>query len=216
MDVESSESLPARIATALAEQIIRGSLKPGDRVRQETVASEFNASHVPVREAFRRLEARGLLVSRERKGVYVPLLDQASIVEITRMRTALEVLALRYAIPNLTQDDIASAEAAIKEADRCHDISTWEEANRNFHASLYRACSMPRLLSNIDALHEARLRYMYATAAVIEWEEKSEEEHLSIIDAVRARDVAAACALLEKHIDDAGDILVAAVGTLQP
>jgi len=215
VDVESSESLPARIATALAEQIIRGTLKPGDRVRQETVATEFNASHVPVREAFRRLEARGLLVSRERKGVYVPLLDQASIVEITRMRAALEVLALRYAIPNLTQNDIASAEAAIKEADCCHDISAWEEANRNFHASLYRPCNMARLLANIDALHEARLRYMYATATLVEWEAKSAEEHSALLDAVGARDVEAACALLEKHIDDAGQILAAAVGELQ-
>lgn len=216
MDVEGSESLPARIAIALAEQIIRGTLKPGDRVRQETVATEFNASHVPVREAFRRLEARGLLVSRERKGVYVPLLDQASIIEITRMRAALEVLALRYAIPNLTQNDIALAEAAIKEADGCQDISAWEEANRNFHVSLYRPCNMPRLLANIDALHEARLRYMYATATVVEWEAKSAEEHSALLDAVRARDVEAACALLEKHIDDAGDILAAAVGALQP
>jgi DNA-binding GntR family transcriptional regulator len=216
VDVESSESLPARIAAALADQIIRGCLKPGDRVRQETVASEFNASHVPVREAFRRLEARGLLVSRERKGVYVPLLDQASIVEITRMRTALEVLALRHAIPNLTDSDIALAEAAISQANGCHDISTWEEANRNFHASLYRPCKMARLLSTIDALHEARLRYMYATATVIQWEEKSEEEHLNIIDAVRARDVATACALLEKHIEDSGEILVEAVGALAP
>jgi DNA-binding GntR family transcriptional regulator len=132
------------------------------------------------------------------------------------MRTALEVLALRHAIPNLTQNDIALAEEAINQANRCCDISAWEEANRNFHASLYRPCNMARLLANIDALHEARLRYMYATATVIEWEEKSEEEHLSILDAVKARDVVAACALLEKHIDDAGKILVAAVGALQP
>lgn len=214
MDVDGSESLPARIAAALAEQIIRGDLKPGDRVRQDAVASEFEASHVPVREAFRRLEARGLLVSRERKGVYVPMLDQASIIEITRMRAALEVLALKYAIPNLTEDDIASAEAAMKQADLCRDMSCWEEANRRFHASLYRPCAMPRLLSNIDALHEARLRYMYATATMIEWEGKSEEEHLEIVNAVKARDIPSACALLERHINDAGEILVAAVGTL--
>ena len=214
MNVERSDSLPNRIATALAEQIIRGDLKPGDRVRQETVAVEFNSSHVPVREAFRRLEARGLLISRERKGVFVPLLDQTSIVEITRMRTALEVLALRYAIPNLTKNDIASAEKAIIQAHSCCDISTWEEANRLFHSSLYRPCAMGRLLSTIEALHQARLRYMYATARIIDWNAKSEEEHLGIIVAIKARDVASACTLLERHIDKAGVILMAAVGSL--
>jgi DNA-binding GntR family transcriptional regulator len=54
VDTESADSLPAQIAAALAQQIIRGVLKPGDRVRQDAVASEFNASHVPVREAFRQ------------------------------------------------------------------------------------------------------------------------------------------------------------------
>ena len=215
MDVENSDSLPARIAAALAERIIRGSLKPGDRVRQDAVASDFNASHVPVREAFRRLEARGLLVSRERKGVYVPLLDRESIVEITHMRAALEVLALKHALPNLTQNDIALAEKAIAAADCAHDITTWEEANRSFHSNLYRPCRMVRLLSNIETLHEARLRYMYATATVIDWNAKSEAEHLEIIDAIKMRDVKRACSLLERHISDAGDILVAAVATLQ-
>lgn len=215
MDVESSDSLPARIAAGLAEQIIRGNLRPGDRVRQDTVASDFNASHVPVREAFRRLEARGLLISRERKGVYVPLLDQASIIEIMRMRAALEVLALRYAIPNLTEHDVALAENALTQAEHCDDITTWEEANRDFHSILYRPCGMARLLSNIDGLHEARLRYMYATATVIDWNAKSEEEHLGIMGAIKRRDIASACAFLERHINDAGDILVAAVGTLQ-
>jgi DNA-binding GntR family transcriptional regulator len=214
VDVDSSDSLPARIAAGLAEQIIRGRLRPGDRVRQDTVASEFNASHVPVREAFRRLEARGLLVSRERKGVYVPLLDQASIIEITRMRAALEVLALRYAIPNTSEHDIALAEDAITQAARSTDITTWEDANRRFHASLYRPCGMARLLSDIEGLHEARLRYMYATATVIDWNVKSEEEHVGIMDAIKRRDVASACDFLERHINNAGDILVAAVGTL--
>ncbi|WP_414447153.1 GntR family transcriptional regulator [Burkholderia sp. 22PA0099] len=214
MVLDNSDSLPARIAAGLAQQIIRGELKPGDRVRQDTVAADFNTSHVPVREAFRRLEARGLLVSRERKGVYVPALDQASIVEITRMRSALEVLALRHAIPNLTEADLALAEDAIAQAEQSRDIAAWEEANRHFHASLYRPCGMPRLLSDIDSLHEARLRYMYATAAMIDWNAKSEAEHIALVAAARRGDVALACSLLEQHVSDAGDILVAAVGTL--
>ena len=56
---------------------------------------------------------------------------------------------------------------------------------------------------------------MYATAAVIDWNVKSADERLGIMDATKRRDVAAACALLERHINDAGDILVAAVATLQ-
>ena len=211
MDVDGPDSLPARIAAALAKQIIRGTLKPGDRVRQDSVASEFKTSHAPVREAFRRLEARGLLVSRERRGTYVPQLDEASIVEVTCMRVALEVLALKHAIPNLGEHDIGLAEAAIEAAHDCHDIGSWEDANRRFHRSLYRACKMPRLLATIEDLHEARLRYMYATATQIDWNAKSDAEHVSMMAAIRARDIDLACALLGRHIEDSGEILVAAV-----
>ncbi|WP_415789765.1 GntR family transcriptional regulator [Bordetella tumulicola] len=208
------DSLPTRIAASLAERIIRGALKPGDRVRQDEVASDFNASHVPVREAFRQLESRGLLVSRVRKGVYVSPLDQASLVEITRMRAALEVLALRYAIPNLSNEDIALAEKLSKQADSSKDMSTWEDANRRFHLCLYRPCEMPRVLHGIETLHEARLRYMYATATIIDWNPTSQDEHREIIAAVKARDIARACSLLEKHIVEAGDVLLAASGAL--
>lgn len=211
LDSAASDSLPMRIAAALAERIIRGELKPGDRVRQDEVANDFNASHVPVREAFRQLEARGLLVSRVRKGVYVSLLDQASLVEITRMRTALEVLALKYAIPNLSDEEIVLAEQSAQHADRSTDMSAWEGANRRFHLDLYRPCEMPRVLQSIETLHEARLRYMYATATIIDWNPGSQDEHLAIMAAVKVRDIARACALLEAHIAEAGDILLEAL-----
>jgi len=56
---------------------------------------------------------------------------------------------------------------------------------------------------------------MYATSTLIEWDVKSENEHLKILEAIKAKDRRSACALMEKHINDAGDILVAAVGSLQ-
>jgi histidine ammonia-lyase len=188
VDVDGRNSLPELIASASAKQIIRGELEPGDRVRQESVAREFDTSNGSVREAFRGLEARGLLMSRERRGTRVSLLDCAPIVEITRMRVELESLALRNAIPNVTEHDIARAHRAIDRARGCREINAWEEANRHFHNSLYRACGMSRLLTNIEDLHEARLRYMYATAGQIDWSAKSEDDHLEILDAIKARD----------------------------
>ncbi len=56
---------------------------------------------------------------------------------------------------------------------------------------------------------------MYATATVIDWNTKSEAEHLDIMAAIKARDIESACTLMEEHINDAGEILIAAVGKLQ-
>jgi DNA-binding GntR family transcriptional regulator len=206
--VDDDDTLPARIARTLVERIVTGQLLPGERVGQDALAAEFGASHVPVREAFRRVEARGLLVSEPRRGVRVSALDEASIVEITRMRSALEPLALRCAMPAMAADDIARAEAAIKAGARARGMQQWEAANRAFHEALYRPCAMPRLLASIDVLHESRTRYMHATASCVAWDPGSQHEHEQLLEAVRRNDIDLACRLLEAHVLEAGETLV--------
>src|SRR5262245_7294986 len=71
MRPEPSLTLTKRILATLTERIVDGSLPPGAPVRQDRVAEEFGSSHVPVREAFRLLEAEGLLIALPRKGVRV-------------------------------------------------------------------------------------------------------------------------------------------------
>lgn len=208
MTMPDDDTLPARIARTLVNRIVTGQLRPGERVRQDTLAAEFGASHVPVREAFRQVEARGLLVSEPRKGVRVSSLDEASVVEIGHMRGALEPLALRHAIPVMTAADIGLAKAAINSGTQAQSMQDWEAANRAFHMALYRPCAMPRLLASIDMLHESRTRYMYATASCVAWDPGSQREHQLLLSAVRKGDVERACRLLEAHIADAGKTLI--------
>jgi DNA-binding GntR family transcriptional regulator len=73
------ETLAVRISRILAERIVAGEIEPGTRLRQDHVAEEFGASHVPVREAFRRLEAQGLAVSEPRRGVRVASLALSEV-----------------------------------------------------------------------------------------------------------------------------------------
>jgi DNA-binding GntR family transcriptional regulator len=207
-DARDDDTLPARIARALIDRIVNGQLRPGERVGQDALAAEFGASHVPVREAFRRVEARGLLVSEPRKGVRVSSLDEASVREITCMRGALESLALRHAMPAFTADDVERAKAAIEAGANAQGMQAWESANRAFHAALYRPCAMPRLLASIEMLHESRTRYMHATASCVAWDPGSQREHRQLLAAVRKGDVDRACGLLEKHIAEAGETLV--------
>lgn len=211
MDVLADMTLQERIARVLADRIIKGVLRPGEWLRQDAVASEFSISHVPVREAFRRLESQGLVISEPRKGVKVVHLDEASIVEITRMRAALETLAMRVAIPLIADNDIADAATAIERAIHASDIEEWESSNRAFHEAVSRPCGMPRLLRAIDELHVARLRYMYATATSTNWDPQSQQEHLQILDAIRDRDAERACGLIEQHVLESAKIVIMAL-----
>lgn len=200
-------TLAGQIARALADRIVAGEIAPGTRLRQDHVAAEFRASHVPVREAFRRLEARGLVQSEPRRGVRVPPLDPATVIEVTEMRAALEPLALHHAFDRIGPADLALARDAIEAGDASSDIQVWEAANRRFHRALITPCAMPRLLGAIDDLHRAGARILFATWRELDWQPRSDQEHRTCLAAIERGNRATALKLLEAHIRDAGHAL---------
>jgi len=213
MSARSEDTLAVRISRTLAERIIAGEIEPGARLRQDHIAEEFGASHVPVREAFRRLEAQGLAVSEPRRGVRVASFDLAEVKEVAEMRAALEVLALRHAAPNLTSAILIEAEDATRAGDNSRDVRSWEAANRRFHRLILTPCGMPRLLAAIDDLHAASSRFLFATWRS-DWEARTDHDHRSILASLRKGDVEAACATLARHVQWIGHRrITAASGT---
>lgn len=207
MMVSSSPTqLPDRIAEILARRIVLGELPAGSKIGQDHVAAEFGASHVPVREAFRRLEARGLLVSLPRRGVRVAPIDPAAVREVTEMRASLEALALGHAARAFSDEDAERAEHALEEAEASTDLIAWEEASRRFFRALVAPCGMPRLLGAIDDLHQTSARYMLAAWKGQDWP-RSSEEFRALLEKMRARDAEGAAALLVSHILSTGRAL---------
>lgn len=199
MAAQNEETLAVRISRTLAERIIAGEIAPGTRLRQNHVAEEFGASHVPVREAFRRLEAQGLAASEPRRGVRVASFELSEVKEVAEMRAALEVLALRHAAPNLTPAILDKAEEATRAGDDSRDVRSWEEANRRFHCLILAPCGMPRLLATIDDLHAASARFLFA-AWRSDWEARTDHDHRAILAHLRGSEVEAACSTLARHV----------------
>ena len=199
-DADENSTVAARITEAIAEQIIAGTLKPDAPLRQDHVAREFASSHVPVREAFRQLEAQHLVVALPRRGVRVAPLDATAIREISEMRAALEVVALRHAAPKMTQAHLAKIELALIEGDNAETLQEFEAANRAFHQALVAPCGMPRLLASLDGLQRANSRAVFAMARSAGWRPRSNQDHRLILGALRARDIEQASGLLARHI----------------
>jgi DNA-binding GntR family transcriptional regulator len=197
---DQNTTTATRIAESIAERIISGALQPDAPLRQDHVAREFSSSHVPVREAFRQLEARHLVVSVPRRGVRVAPLDANSVREIAEMRAALEVVALRNAAPRLTSEHLARIELALIEADSAETLAEFESANRAFHHALVASCGMPRLLASLDGLQLANSRLVFAMARHAGWRPRSNQDHRMILQALRARNLDQACNLLARHI----------------
>jgi DNA-binding GntR family transcriptional regulator len=197
------EPLAYRISQELAARIISGQIAPGERLRQDHIAAEFGASHVPVREAFRHLESQGLAVGEPRRGFRVAGFSPAEVREVAEMRAALEVLALRHAAPHLTPAILDRAEKATRAGDHAGDIQAWEQANRQFHRLILDPCGMPRLLKSIEDLHTASARFLFSGWRA-EWEAPTDRDHRAILHALRSGDLDKACAVLARHVQFGG------------
>lgn len=203
MTTAKSDTIAARISRTLANRIIAGEIEAGAKLRQDHIAEEFGASHVPVREAFRRLESQGLVVSEPRRGVRVAGFSLDEVREVAEMRAALEALALRHAVPHLTRAILDQAEEANRAGDRAGDVQAWEEANRTFHRIILTPCGMPRLLKAIDDLHTASARFLFSGWRA-EWEAPTDRDHRAILDALRAGQAEMAVSALARHVQTIG------------
>ena len=196
----------AEIAKTLRRAIIAGELAPGAKLRQEELADRFAVSRIPVREALRLLESDGLVVFDPNKSARVAPISVADLREIYEMRIAAETLALRIAVPELTNAQIDRAAALQAKLERA-PVSQFGALNAAFHMTLYAPSMRPRLLSHIDVLSNAADRYLRMTITNLDYAEKSHREHHALLKACKARDETAAVACLTKHILDAGEAL---------
>lgn len=204
-----------QIATILRQEIIAGTCAPGSTLHQEKLAARFQTSRMPIRDSLRLLERDGLVILPPNKSATVAPLDPASFVEINEMRSVAEPLALKIAIPELTNRQIKEAEAILDHAASA-ELSEFAALNRAFHLALMTPCGRPRLLAHIATLNDALLRYFYVAAVELDYTTRSHKEHRALLGACLARDTQQACALLEQHILSASEAMRVAMQSKLP
>ncbi len=124
------------VAEALRRGILSGELRSGQPLRQEQIARDFEVSAVPVREALRQLAGEGLVPLSPNRGARVSEVSFEEAEGITEIRVALESLALRLSVPNMTEDDLRQAEEILDLWDAEDDPTTFAALNWRFHMAL--------------------------------------------------------------------------------
>ena len=220
MDLESAsysgiprQSLPSAVADKLREQIIRGEIPEGAQLRQDAIATQYQVSRIPVREALRQLDAEGLISIVPNRGAIVPALSPEDIQELFSIRALLEPEVLKLSIPHLRKEDFAEADAVLREyvneLRREEHVSTWGRLNWQFHSILYSRANQPRFMAIIRNVNNSGERYTRLQLYLTHGVKRANEEHHQILELCRSANIAAACDLLREHILHAGDSLKA-------
>ncbi|MBK5542208.1 GntR family transcriptional regulator [Pseudomonas sp. TH05] len=186
----------------LLEAICCGRYCKGDRLIAEDIAGEIGMSRMPVREAFRRLDAQGLVTLRPNRGAIVSGLDIAELHEVFEMRSALEGLAVRVAVAHIGERQLAALERLLDEMDDYRDESAqWVSRHRKFHEYLCSLSGRPRLLKQISALYSLIEAPMRLWLQHVDKPLSARQEHAVILDAIRAGDADQAEAVVREHIE---------------
>lgn len=203
------QSLTTAVADRLRNKILRGVFGEGVQLRQHAIAAEFGVSRIPVREAFRQLEAEGLIKIIDHRGAVVVTLSPDEIEELFDIRAALECVTLRQAVPRLAEADFAQAERALKAYEKAlgdeADFDVWGDLHWQFHSCLYQAARRARFLSLIQTINNNSDRYIRLHILFSrDVHRHTKDEHWAILELCRQRDAEGASRLLEQHITKAG------------
>ncbi|MDL2258511.1 GntR family transcriptional regulator [Eubacteriales bacterium OttesenSCG-928-K08] len=196
-------SMAARdwVFQVLRAAIVRG-LLPGDMpLRQDEISAALNVSHIPVREAFRQLEAQGLVRIYPNRGAIVTKLSLKEMIDIMDVRALLECGALRQAIPIMENETIETAEAVIQESLQITEPNRLEELNSCFHFTLYEPVQNQMLFRLIEQMHANVDRYIRAYYNESIYHQISKQQHMELLDACKKRDTDLAVSILYDHID---------------
>lgn len=190
--------------------IVRGEL-PGDMpLRQDEISTALSVSHIPVREAFRQLEAQGLVRIYPNRGAVVTKLSCKELSDVMDTRILLEVGALRLALPHITEEDLARARELLELFSKEKDPIKGAELNLKLHFSLYDPCDNQTLLSLIDKMHANVDRYItpFFGKEEVSAELYTVDEHSQIISACESKDTELATAILRTHLQRTKNLLL--------
>lgn len=185
----------------IREAIRSGQYKPGDRLREVDLAAELGLSRTPVRQAFARLEASGLIVNDPVRGFVVTTLSFAAINELYYMREVLEGTAARLAAQHASEVELSILiELNDQYKAAVGNDTLVKELNRQFHDMLCQCSHNRYLLGTIASLYDS---LSLLGGSVLNQGNRAREtfaEHEAVIDAIRRRDPDTAERTIREHI----------------
>ena len=211
VNLERYQTLREKIVDYLKESIIKGHLKPGERIAEPELAEKFGVSRTPVREALRQLESEGFLTVLPRKGATVSPITDKDVQEFYAIKSLLEGYAARIACERMTEKDVRRMEELneqMKVFAENEDVKSFFKCDNRFHDVFLKACGNDKLYNLVHSLVQQFERFRITALSVPGRMRDSVRQHEEIIDAFRRRDGERVEKLVKANAEKGAEILV--------
>lgn len=201
---KSGQSLSAGLYADIQKDLLSGAIPDGSKLTEQTICKRYNVSRTPVREAFRQLEADGLIEIIPNRGAFATGLTKRDISDLFDLRSLFEVQAVEWAIKRMADEDIdrlAESMEFMEFYTLKEDVEKVLSFNSQFHNIIY-AGTGDRMLQRTLAIYQTYLKYSaphktYAGDSL----KAILEEHKAIFEAVESRNAAAGRKAMERHME---------------
>ena len=205
---QSSEKNTQPLAFGLHQEIqkdiLSGELKSGSKLTEAAICKRYSVSRTPVREAFRQLEADGLIENIPNRGAFVTGLSKRDISDLFDLRTLFEVQAVEWAIKRMSSEEIDNLAESLEFMEFYtlkEDVDKVLSFNTQFHNIIY-ASTKNRMIQKTLSIYHTYLKYSAPHKTYTEESLKAIlEEHKAIYDAFEARNTAAGRKAMEYHME---------------
>ncbi|WP_312168532.1 GntR family transcriptional regulator [Microbacterium sp.] len=192
------------VTSEIREFILAGDFAPNQRLVEADVAEQLGASRAAIREALGVLTGEGLIERVQNRGARVRAFTLSEAIEIAEVRRALESLCAGKAAERVTDDEIIGLKGlgtSMQDGVAAGDVLTYSAKNRELHALVRMISAQTVAQSLIERLRAQSVREQFRLAMKPGRPAVSVHEHQRIIDALCARDPAAAEAAMSEHLD---------------
>lgn len=199
----SASTISERIYQSLIDQIIAGQLKPGQRIEEQTIATQFGVSRTPVRDALRQLAGSGFIEYRPHRGATVTNLDLDQLGEMLEALEELEGLCARFAARRMTVVERKQLENLYQqqiEAATRSDEPTYWKLNDEYHRALYVGAHNRTARQLTENFRNRLLPFRTFVFSLGSRMETASEEHRDVLEAILAGDEARAYTAMRNHV----------------
>ncbi len=203
---EKENTKSENLTEYLIEAIVEGQIAPGSKISEPELAKRFQVSRGPLREAIMRVEGLGLIERIPHVGARVIQFSSEKLLELYAVREALEGMAARLAVRNITETEIAGLETLLSthsaHIDQVDGASYFhQQGDFDFHYRIIKASRNSQLISLLcDELYHLLRMYRYQSPRSQSRPVEALEEHKFILQAIRNRDEELAEILMRRHI----------------
>ena len=217
LQVNMDEYLPLRdvVFNTLRQAILKGELKPGERLMEIHLANKLGVSRTPIREAIRKLELEGLVIMIPRRGAEVAQISWKNLKDVLEVRRALDILCVELACDRMQKEgleQLAEACQKFEKVSKSKDLTAIAEADVALHDIIIASTGNVRLQQLVNNLAEQMYRYRFEYIKDINEHATLVEEHKAIYDSLVKRDKVAAAEAVKVHVDNQEKAIIKSLG----